>query len=68
VNPVFCPMDYCVHPLLYLPGTGTDSQETAISGSKILLAYTILSGFGGCLCDGSPGGAVSGWPFFQSLL
>ncbi|KRY62127.1 hypothetical protein T4D_8426 [Trichinella pseudospiralis] len=26
-------MDDCEHPLLYLPVTGRDSQETAISGS-----------------------------------
>jgi hypothetical protein len=35
---------------------------------KHLLASTIVSGFGNCIWDGSPGGAVSGWPFFQSLL
>ena len=29
--------------------------------SKILLASTIVSGFGDCLWDGSPGGAISGW-------
>jgi hypothetical protein len=29
--------------------------------SKLLLASTIVFGFGGCICDGSPGGAVSGW-------
>jgi hypothetical protein len=27
------PIDDCEHPLLYLPGTGIGSQETAISGS-----------------------------------
>jgi hypothetical protein len=26
-------MDDCEHPLLYLPGTGRASQETAITGS-----------------------------------
>ena len=36
--------------------------------SKLLLASAIVSGFGGCLWDGSPGGAVSGWSFLQSLL
>jgi len=30
---VFGPVDDCEHPLLYLPGTGRASQETAISGS-----------------------------------
>jgi hypothetical protein len=32
-DPVFHPIDDCEHPLLYLPGTGRASQETAISGS-----------------------------------
>jgi hypothetical protein len=32
-GPVFHPMDGSEHPLLYLSGTGRDSQETAISGS-----------------------------------
>ena len=36
--------------------------------SRLLLASAIVSGFGGCLWDGSPGGAVSGWSFLQSLL
>jgi hypothetical protein len=36
--------------------------------SKLLLVSTIVSGFGGCLWDGSPSGAVSGLPFLQSLL
>jgi putative effector of murein hydrolase LrgA (UPF0299 family) len=30
---VFYPIDDCEHPLLYLPGTGIASYETAISGS-----------------------------------
>ena len=32
-GPVFHPIADCEHPLLYLPGTGIASQETAISGS-----------------------------------
>jgi hypothetical protein len=32
-GPLFYPIDDCEHPLLYLPGTGIASQETAISGS-----------------------------------
>ena len=32
-GPVFYPIDDCEHPLLYLPGTGIASEETAISGS-----------------------------------
>jgi hypothetical protein len=33
-----------------------------------LLASAIESGIGDCILDGSPGGAVSGWSFLQSLL
>jgi hypothetical protein len=32
-DPVLCPIDDCEHPLLYFPGTGIASQETAILGS-----------------------------------
>ena len=32
-GPMFHPIADCEHPLLYLPGTGIVSQETAISGS-----------------------------------
>jgi hypothetical protein len=31
--------------------------------SKCFLASATVSGFGACRWDGSPGGAVSGWPF-----
>jgi hypothetical protein len=33
-----------------------------------LLGIQIVSGFTVCIWHGSPGGAVSGWPFLQSLL
>jgi hypothetical protein len=48
-GPVFHPIDDCEHPVLYLPGIGIASHETVISGSfrEILLAYAIVSGFGG---------------------
>ena len=36
--------------------------------SKHLLASTVTSRIGGCILDGSPGGALSGWPFLRSLL
>ena len=64
------PMDDWEHPLLYLPGTGRDSQETVILGScqQALVGICLVSGFGGCLWDRSPSGAVSGWSFFQVLL
>jgi hypothetical protein len=42
------PMDDCEHPLLYLPGTGRVSQETAIpcSCQRVLVGICLLSGFG----------------------
>jgi hypothetical protein len=36
--------------------------------SKHFLASAIVSGFGVCMWDGSPGGAVFEWTFLQSLL
>ena len=36
--------------------------------NKHLLASTIVSWFGNCIWDGSPGGTITGWPFIQSLL
>jgi hypothetical protein len=47
------------------PGSG--SQLYWASVSIHFLASTIESVFGDCIWDGSPGGAVSGWPFLQSL-
>jgi hypothetical protein len=41
-GPVFHPIDDCEHPLLYLPGTGIASHETAISGSLQLLIFFLL--------------------------
>jgi hypothetical protein len=43
---VFHSLDDCEHPLLYLPGTGTASQETAISGS----CQQILAGICNSVC------------------
>jgi hypothetical protein len=64
------PIDDCEHLLLYLPGIGIDSERELCQGlvSKIFLAYALVSGFGGCIWDGSPGGSVSGWSFFPSQL
>ena len=64
---VLHPMDDCEHPLLYLPGTGRASQETAISDScqQTLVGICLVSGFGGCLWGGSLGAAVSGWSFLR---
>ena len=36
--------------------------------SKHLVGSTKVSGFGDCIWDGSPDGAVSGWSFLHSLL
>ena len=63
-------MDDCEHPVLYQSGTAEPLSRQLYQSpvSKLLLASAIVSGFGGCLWDGSPGGAVSGWSFLQSLL
>jgi hypothetical protein len=52
-GPVLHPIADCEHPLLYLPGTGIAHKRQLYQGhvSKILLAYAIVSGFGGCLWD-----------------
>jgi hypothetical protein len=36
--------------------------------SKHFFASAIVTEFGDCIWDEFPGGAVSGWPFLQSLL
>jgi hypothetical protein len=36
--------------------------------SKLLLASAIVFGFGGCLWDGSSGGAVSEWSFKRQII
>ena len=56
---VLHPIDYCEHPLLYLPGTGRASKETAISDScqQALVGICLVSVFDGCLWGGSPSGA-----------
>jgi hypothetical protein len=69
-DPVFHPIDDREHPLLYLPGIGIASQETVTQGpvSKILLAYAIMSGFGGFLgMDPRVGQSLDG-PSFKALL
>ena len=69
-DPVLSPMVGCEQPPLYLPGSGRANQDTAISAScqEALLGIPNIVWFGDYIWDGSPGGAVSGWPFFQSLL
>ena len=69
-DPVLHPMDVCEHPLLYCQALTEPlrRQLSQVPVSKLLLASTIGPGFGGCLWDGSPGRAVSGWPILQNLL
>jgi hypothetical protein len=44
------------------------SQLYQAPDSRYFLVSTIVSGFGVCTWDGSPGWALSGWPFLQSLI
>jgi hypothetical protein len=69
-SPVFHPIDDNDHTLLYLLCTGIAYKKQLYQGlfNKIFLAYAIVSGFGGCIWDGSPGGGVRGWSFLLSLL
>ena len=54
--------------VLVKSGKASQRQLCQASISKHFLASAIVSGFCGCLWDGSPDVAVSGWPFLQSLL
>jgi hypothetical protein len=66
---VFYPIDECEHPLLYLPGTGIASKRQLYQGpvSKILLAYAIVSAFGGLLwMDSQVGQSLDGPSFHLS--
>jgi hypothetical protein len=69
-DPVFHPMDSFEHPLLYLSWNWQSLRRQLYQTpvSKLLFASTMVSGFGDCLRNWSPGGAVSGWSFLQSLL
>jgi len=67
---MFSPMVSCEHPHLYqLEDTEPLRRQLYQAPvSKHFLASAIVTGFGGCIWDGSPGGAVSRWPFLQSLI
>ena len=67
-HPVFGPRVGCEHLPLYLSGSDTASQETAISGScqQVLVGFHNVSGFGACIWDGSPGGG-SLWMVIPSV-
>ena len=64
------PIDDSEHPLLYLPGTGRASKETVVSVScqQTLVGICLVTGFGGDIWSGCPGGEVSGWSFLPSQL
>jgi hypothetical protein len=69
-GPVFHPIADREYPLLCLPGTGIASQKRhyLVPFSRILLAYAMVSAFGGWLWHGSPGVAVSRWSILSSQL
>jgi hypothetical protein len=56
-------MDDYEHSILYLPGTGRASQETAIAGScqQTLVGICLVSEFGGCLWDRSRCPSTEEW-------
>ena len=63
---VIHPMDDCEHPLLYFPGSGWASQETAISASckQALIGICLVTGFGDCLWGESQEGQSLDDPSF----
>jgi hypothetical protein len=69
-SPVFHPIDDCKHSLLYLPGTGIASQETAMSGSyqHNLVGICNRVQISGLFAGWIPRRAVPRWTFLQSEL
>ena len=72
-DPVFHTIDDHEHPLLcqcICQALAWPHQRELYQGpvSKNLLVYAVVSEFGGCLWDGSPGRAVSALSFLQSQL
>jgi hypothetical protein len=63
----FCICQSLAEPLRRELYQASVSKHLLASVSKHLLASTIVSGFGDCIWDGSPGGTVIGWPFLQFL-
>jgi hypothetical protein len=60
---VLSPKVGCEHPPLYQAlAQPLRRQLYQAPVSKHFLAFTIVSAFSVCIQDGSPGGAVSGWP------
>jgi hypothetical protein len=58
------------HPPLYFSGSGKPFRRYPYQAPVIknLPASAIVSGFGNCIQDRSPGREVSGWPFLLSVL
>jgi hypothetical protein len=69
-DPMLSSMVVCKHPSPYLSGSGRASRRQVYQApiSKHFPASVIASVFGDCIWHGSPGWAVSVWPFLQSLL
>ena len=69
-GPVFHLIDDCEHPLLYLPGTGIASQETAISGSFQKNLASVCNGVSvwRLIMGWIPGMEVSRWSILSSQL
>ena len=60
-----CSVSICIDQNLAKP---LRRQLYRVPVSKQFLASATMSGFGVCMWDGSPGGAISGWPFLRSLF
>jgi hypothetical protein len=68
---VICSMVGCEHLCLCIYKDLAEPLKTQLYQAPVsmhFLAYTIVSEFEDCIWNGSPGGAVSGWPFLQSPL
>ena len=58
----------CIYQVLAEPLRRQLYQAPVSKPLRLLLSSPIVSGFGNCIWDGFPSGAVSGWPFLRSLL
>jgi hypothetical protein len=68
-TPELRPMVGCkISPLCQALTKPLRRQPYQASIRKHFPTSTIMPWFGGCIWNGSLGGAVSGWPFLQSLL
>jgi hypothetical protein len=68
-NSVLSTMDVYEHPFLYLSVLAQPLKIQLYQESKNKhMSSTMLFESGDCIWDGTPGRAVFGWPFLQSLL